>query len=365
MATRIVGLDALRFLCAMCVVQGHLRLGETLVFERLERPGHLVRTLRMLYNQGLPVPTGPNAVIVFFVISGFCIHFPYRHGRPLQARQFLARRYIRIGLPALVAAVLLYISGFHSLQDSVLWSIVCECIYYSFYPLLLRIKHRVGWRALIGGCFVACYAMLIAHTGSGPYDGDFTSLGIGRIWILGLPCWLLGCLLAETHTNFSTFGWGGQWLLRIGIVTAGCVVTTLRFYEGIGYYWTQPLLGLLIYNWLGTEVSYAAARAPWRWLERCGGWSYSIYLYHAPLAIGAATLLGPTFSVPATTLVKLAVALAGSYLLYRAVERPAHLLAQRLASRSGDPPQRVGYSTQGVPGAVPGARVPHREGPML
>jgi len=349
MATRIVGLDALRFLCAMCVVQGHLRLGETLVFERLERPGHLVRTLRMLYNQGLPVPTGPNAVIVFFVISGFCIHFPYRHGRRVQARQFLVRRYIRIGLPALVAAVLLYISGFHSLQDSVLWSILCECIYYSLYPLLLRMKERVGWRALIGGCFVACYAVLIAGYplggGGGPYNGDFTSLGIGRTWILGLPCWLLGCLLAETYTRFSTFGRGGQWLLRIGIVTAACVATTLRFYQGVGYYWTQPLLGLLIYNWLGTEVSYAAARPPWRWLERCGGWSYSIYLYHAPLAIGVATLLGQTFGVPATTLVKLTAALAGSYLLYRLVERPAHLLAQRLAARCGDPPQRVGSIT--------------------
>ena len=358
MASRIVGLDALRFLCALCVVQGHLRIGETLVFERMERPGHLVRTLRMLYNQGLPVPTGPNAVIVFFVISGFCIHFPYRHGRRVQARQFLVRRYIRIGLPALVAAVLLYISGFHSLQDSVLWSILCECIYYSLYPLLLRIKERVGWRALIVGSFVACYAVLIAHTGDGPYNGDFTSLGIGRTWILGLPCWLLGCLLAETHTRFSTFGRGGQWLLRLAIVTAACVATTLRFYQGIGYYWTQPLLGLLIYNWLGTEVSYAAARSPWRWLERCGGWSYSIYLYHAPLAIGVATLLGQTFGVPATTLVKLAAALAGSYLLYRLVERPAHLLAQRFATRRGNPPQWVGSSTgsstQGVPGAGPG-----------
>ena len=332
MASRIVGLDSLRFLCALCVVQGHLRIGETLVFERLEKPGHLVRTIRMLYNQGLPVPTGPNAVIVFFVISGFCIHFPYRHGKRVPIRQFLARRYIRIGIPAAVAAVLLYISGFHSLQDSVLWSILCECIYYSLYPLLLLAKDRVGWRTLIGGCYAACYALLIAHRG-GPYNGDFTSLGSGTTWILGLPCWLLGCLLAETYTRFSAFGQAEQWLLRLGIVTAACVATTLRFYAGIGYYWTEPLLALLIYNWLGTEVSYSVVRQPWRWLERYGGRSYSIYLFHAPLAIGVAgtlrVLLGQSLGVPATTLVKIAVVLLGSYLLYRLVERPAHVLAQR------------------------------------
>lgn len=327
-ADRIRCLDAFRFLCALCVVQGHLRLGGYLVLDRLREPRALVQTIRVLFNQGLPLPTGPNAVIVFFVISGFCIHFPYRTAKRMNFQQFICRRYIRIGIPALVAGVVLYITGFNSLQDSVLWSIICEAIYYSLYPLLLLAKARVGWKAVIGCSFLAAYGLALMHQGD-PYNGNFTTFGAGFTWILGLPCWLLGCLLAETYTGFGTAGWGGQWLYRIGIIVAGCVATTLRFYAGIGYYWSEPALAILIYFWLGTEITYFSSRRPWRWLVWCGAWSYSIYLFHAPVAIGIGKLVGPHLDRPAKLLVESGAILIGCYLLYRLVERPAHLLARR------------------------------------
>jgi peptidoglycan/LPS O-acetylase OafA/YrhL len=328
MTDRIRGLDALRFLCALCVVQGHLRLGGYLVLDKLDKPRYLVRTVRMLFSQGFPVPTGPNAVIVFFVISGFCIHFPYRAEKKMNFQQFICRRYIRVGLPALVAAFLLYNSGFHSLQDSVLWSIICESIYYSLYPLIIMAKHRVGWRIVIGVAFAVACLVIIWQSG-GPYDGNFAAFGAGLTWILGLPCWLLGCLLAETYAGFSTFSRGGQWLLRVGIIVAACVATTLRFYAKIGYYWSEPILAIFVYQWLGTEISYFLARKPWRWLEWCGKWSYSVYLFHAPIAIFVGNQVGHYLDTSPRLLLEVGALLIGSYLLYLVVERPAHLLARR------------------------------------
>src|SRR5690242_18982998 len=97
---------------------------------------------------------GPAAVIVFFVISGFCIHYPFRGVERLQVSSFLARRYIRIGIPALAAmglagwtgvqALLLKSPSFAFTLDAIrhvndghtglIWSLVCELIYYTCYP---------------------------------------------------------------------------------------------------------------------------------------------------------------------------------------------------------------------------------------
>ncbi|HEY8286023.1 MAG TPA: acyltransferase [Chloroflexota bacterium] len=327
MGRRILGLDALRFLCALCVVQGHLRLSGYLILDHLHGPSGLVYWVTVAVNQGIPIPNGPNAVIVFFVISGFCIHYPYRNAKKLNFRQFIVRRYIRVGVPAVVAGIFLYQSGFHSLQDSVLWSVLCEIIYYSIYPLLIGLKRRFGWPLLIGGSFLLAYAVVASRMG-GPYDGDFPSLGAGLTWILGLPCWLLGCFLAEKHAGFRAHGWKVQWLFRCGIVLASFSITTLRFHQGIGYYWSEPALGILIYFWLGTEIAYYSVRRPWKWLEWCGSWSYSLYLFHAPIAIYVGHLFNPSLSESPRLLVELVALLVGSYLLYRVVERPAHLAAR-------------------------------------
>lgn len=327
MASRILGLDALRFLCALCVVQGHLRLGGYLILDKLDEPHDLVHAIRVAFNQGFPIPTGPNAVIVFFVISGFCIHFPYRNEKKMNFQQFIVRRYIRVGIPALFAAVLLYRTGFIVLQDSVLWSIICEIIYYSIYPVLMMLKHRFGWGLVLAGSFAAAYTVIVLHSG-GPYNGNFTSFGTSFTWILGLPCWLLGCLLAETYSKFRSHGRVVQWSFRLGIVSAAAVVTTLRFYAEVGYYWTQPLLAILIFFWLGSEIAYFSKRRPWMWLEQAGSWSYSVYLFHAPVSIYIGHVVGLHFGMSVKLLLELGAVLVGCYLLYRIVERPAHLLAR-------------------------------------
>ena len=94
---RLYILDALRCVLALCVTLGHQ--GMFPVFGPADQINVLVDELA----QGLrTIVFGPPAVIAFFVISGFCIHYPYCKGeRRVLIERFYARRYIRIVLPVL------------------------------------------------------------------------------------------------------------------------------------------------------------------------------------------------------------------------------------------------------------------------
>jgi len=64
--------------------------------------------------------SGLAAVMVFFVISGFCIHFPYATGKPLRLPPFYLQRFTRIGLPLLAAA------GIHAWAGTLHWLKTCS-----------------------------------------------------------------------------------------------------------------------------------------------------------------------------------------------------------------------------------------------
>jgi hypothetical protein len=75
--------------------------------EGLDRGNPLALLVQGVYGN---LFAGVPAVIVFFVISGFCIHHPFRAPGSFQLLPYLTRRYVRIGIP-LVAAVLRRTSG--------------------------------------------------------------------------------------------------------------------------------------------------------------------------------------------------------------------------------------------------------------
>jgi len=129
---RIEGLDTIRFVLAMTVVFGHCGFIQFhLPFERFHYIGPAVRALQR------NIVNGPAAVIAFFVISGFCVHYPNRKLDRVDLLPFYARRHIRIIIPATFAALISSAKGVDLARcsDSILWSLVCEEIYYTMYPL--------------------------------------------------------------------------------------------------------------------------------------------------------------------------------------------------------------------------------------
>ena len=332
----IAGLDQLRFFMALWVTIGHCELYPNLngIVSGDTLPGIVLRGV--IHN----MVNGPAAVIVFFVISGFCIHLPYRDKtQPIPFLSYFTRRYVRICAPLVVALLLakpleLKLALF---ERSILWSLICEEIYYLVYPLLRATANRIGWRPLILFAFTAAFVLALTDPTLGltvipndPTAGDYPSFGWRLNWLLGLPCWLLGCLLAEkengqTVTLPQLLGW------RSVVWAASAVASVLRFHSPIKYPFTLNLFAVLVFFWLSREIAYYRDRDPMSIFEGAGKWSYSLYLVHPHAQLIWKTWLLFTFPPLLRWPIHLAFILSCSYVFYRLVEKPTHNLARRLS----------------------------------
>lgn len=320
-------IDAFRFLAAFWVVISHASIPALPLVSGGTGQGGLVSKLAAMPFCGIA------AVMIFFVISGFCIHYPAARGRPLQVKRFYMARLTRIGLP-LVAAVLIFMpTGFLDELHLILWSVYCEIVYYLAYPLLFAAVRRWGMLNIFSiSCIV--FSGLIAWAlvfGSG-IRGNFASWGIAGTTLLGLPVWLGGCFLSESLVQKK----GGSlmqrlpamplWIWRGLMLVLISVFNVAHFHSPLTYKLTMPLIGILSAAWLYQEIRCAHPPA---WLADAGMACYSIYLMHQLGIKWAENLTWELLPVVRWSLGLLAAAVA-SYLFYLAVERPSHWLARRL-----------------------------------
>ncbi len=137
-------LNVMRFVSALWVVLSHLGAPP---LDSLASG-----TNAELIRKALIVPfSGVAAVMVFFVISGFCIHYAHMVGTRFDVVSFYLRRFTRIGLPLLVAVALHQWWGTERWLKNVLWAVFAEMIYYALYPLLRQLMARAGAHGLLAG----------------------------------------------------------------------------------------------------------------------------------------------------------------------------------------------------------------------
>jgi peptidoglycan/LPS O-acetylase OafA/YrhL len=238
---KVKGLNSIRAICALWVVMNHL--GGPPLTEGIDESNIIAKIFSGIFNN---LWNGPAAVIVFFVISGFCIHYPnVKTLRIPSLGSYFLRRYLRVGVPLLIV---IYISKIfkveiYSLNDSILWSLFAELIYYTLYPALLIFRRRfLSWVPLIS--FVFLIAFLIAFTK--PTAGNYASFGVELNWLLGLPCWLGGCLLAELIASKNTSSFTSKKfiiLLRSFVFGMAVFFSILRWHSPVGYPWTLNIFG--------------------------------------------------------------------------------------------------------------------------
>lgn len=323
---RVAGLDSLRSIAAIWVLFNHI--GTFPMTNGLDK-GHPVGLMvHAIYGN---LFAGPPAVFVFFVISGFCIHYCYWKQQNFQLLPYLTRRYIRIGIPLLVAILLAtpLAVNLRLFQNSILWSLVAELIYYALYPVLRKLGEKFGWNRLLVFAFLGAIGAIILH----PTAQDYSPYGNGLNWIIGLPCWLLGCKLAEVVVTDapSDVSRSRIWSMRLFVWFLSSVSSVLRFHSPIGYPWTLLGFGIPVFIWLRMEIQYFRKTPPLPIFEWVGRWSYSIYLIHLVAAAAYQFLPLPNLGFNLNWSLKFMIIFFLSYIFFLVVEKPSHLLASRLS----------------------------------
>jgi peptidoglycan/LPS O-acetylase OafA/YrhL len=316
----IKGLDTLRFVAAASVALGH---GAS--FPVAEQFGKAQVWARLLSGLNGVSFDGVAAVLVFFVISGFCIHYAPASGAPFNPLAFWTRRGLRILGPLVAALGLAQVLGpqENGALGAVIWSVYCELIYYALYPLLRILFRRFGLpRVILASCAISAVAI-------GAYYWGF---GIGLTWLVAAPAWLMGCLLAEQVAS-GKLRWRlpHVWAWRAGTWLYAALAMAVFFHSPVKISFPVLLFPFqgLAYLWILAEIEHFERAGTSRLLEWCGRWSYSLYLIHnmviAELPISA-------HAVITTWLLRLALIVGGSLAFYGLVEAPSHWLA-RTASR--------------------------------
>ncbi len=341
----ITGLDTIRFVLAIVVLLGHANVFGPL--ENINNDSLLFRLCKLFVSNSF---VGITAVIAFFVISGLVIHYPYRNGKKINLPEYFVKRYLRVGIPMIIVAIMAYWLKVDP-SDLPFWSLYCELIYYTLYPLVLWIMAKYKWSIenVITGAFIISYLFLFIHgqdvvaflTQSKSRALSYHYMGIYWTWLLGFPCWLLGVRIAAKYDEIKADAISEKRILWIRLVTFGSSVfcSIAHFHLSLSYTISMGLFSLLASFWILNEIKYWSNRKSISFLENGGKWSYSLYLCHMfPIAYvryhGGTTHFLIAFA-------QVVSALIISYVFYLLIEKPSHSLLRKIKFSANTPDYKV------------------------
>jgi peptidoglycan/LPS O-acetylase OafA/YrhL len=319
----IARLDTIRFLAALWVAISH----GTIPLKPLANSGALRLAFAFIQDSF----SGVAAVMVFFIVSGLCIHLPYSGRSAVPLLPFLARRFLRVGLPLAVILLLAHLAGEDGPLRAVTWSVYAELFYYSIYPLLFRMAQRWGWMPQIAISSVIAAAISVWFV----RETLVSNLG-WPAWLWGLPIWISGCLMADWLCGGRVPPISGPlWAWRILAWIISIAATWLVFHSPIkiGYQFSMLVFALVASSWLAKELT--SGIEAWNALERCGAASYSLYLVHPVVLAILAQHRPQQLSASVDIFLSTSTVAIATTAFYLAIEAPSHRLA-RYVSRTVD-----------------------------
>ena len=341
-------LDFLRGFAAVYVVVNHTRGAFYAGGERILAGPHgpfEVAMVALLQVTAL----GAEAVILFFVLSGFAM--AHSVGRSRGAAGFYLRRLVRIWPPYIAATlfallvgrlvgidaverhfwqILFYINPGQALVPQ-FWSLPYEVFFYLLCPLILSNRLAVQWT---GFTAVVLTALTVAGKGIvlNPFDGFLANFFGNELLLFAsgaltyhyfeLVPRLSGRLLALSTSGLFLAAWAIKW--KIGASNLGANLAIIA-------------LAVLAIRNLPDRI---AAFRPLNW----GFFSYSIYIFHYALLELEQWLFRISFGYepsditsPFAWLLAVPPILLGAFILHHVTERPCNAIVARLRRNSTQP----------------------------
>jgi len=368
---RLTALDGLRGAAALAVVVDHI-FGTTPAFIH-STPGSLAwwlsyTPISLLWN-------GKEAVIIFFVLSGFVLARPFLSSDPPPWRAYYPRRLLRLYVPMWGAIVFTVIvtalvtrqgmahsglwsdghvnrtSGYIAHDallphqgdtfDGPLWSLRWEILFSLALPLYIVVARVFRW-STVARCLV--FAAIVAL---GLVELKVGSIAV-RDTLLYLPMFGVGVLLAAYEEPLLRSG--RRLVGRSGLALAGLLALTvvladlnLEVHLFRGH---QPaamatlahgagVVGAAMLVWLVLSWPAFAGLLDRKSPQWVGQRSFSLYLIHEPVLVAVALLLGGHPAVGVLLVVGLPASLMVAAAFHWVVERPGHHLANAVGRWAG------------------------------
>lgn len=186
------------------------------------------------------------------------------------------------------------------------------------YPLFYYLSRFVPWRRQLLVSFLI-YAVLIYIKPGDQWGNLHYTYSWRNLWLIGLPAWLAGCVLAHELPLFQRIirSCSHRWLWRLMVALIASLLCWLTNNSPVKYYYSTNIFALLVVFWVAVEIDTARDELKsgmWDWV---GMWSYSIYVFHEIFRVFL-QMAG------VNNWIKLPLILAGCYLAYRAAESPSH-----------------------------------------
>jgi peptidoglycan/LPS O-acetylase OafA/YrhL len=401
-STRFIELDSLRGLAALNVVLYHLQI----LWVRDSVPASPV--VRSLLAQ--MAPSGTEAVMLFFVLSGFVLSLPALAGKPQSYFTFVVRRIFRIYVPYLAAIAvsvagaywlhgtvtqnawfnqswseqvnwhlvgqhLLFLGAYDSNQfDNPIWSLIHEMRISLVFPwlcaLVLLVKNRFS-AAIAAGLTVVAFALdkwpLAAH-GLIPESVFYAAL------------FVLGIVLARERKELSAWYLHLQSFAKI-LIAMACVWLYLfagpelanasgRFLAHAVWYishWFSAVGagGLII---LSLNAQLWQKILAWGPIHLLGKMSYSLYLWHFVVMLYCVHLLYGRAPLGAILILAFVLSIVVSWCSCRWIEMPSIALGRKLSNirwtrtnkvkMEGDGDRPLAPTPGSTSGPAPGSETP-------
>jgi peptidoglycan/LPS O-acetylase OafA/YrhL len=367
-SSRLVSLDGLRGLAAVIVVFHHLALTLPAFADVYMRPGSTAPGGVYWWFTAGPgelLVAGPEAVLVFFVLSGLVVALPVLRSARFSWTAYYPRRLVRLYLPVIASVLLACVWILVSHQDPAkaaslwlgpssiaeltpqrvlgsmdvlfgdtslnnpLWSLRWEVIFSLALPVFVLVAvlgRRVWWAVLL-----ACIPLV------------FIGLLWGNQTFAYLPVFLIGTVFAVKLDDARE--WVSRPRVARWVPVGGAAVLVLSLFA-INLHWLvwglrpgsvylRTAAGALVVVGAFGLVALAALWGPamrllasrfFRWLGKI---SFSLYLVHVPIIIAVSYIVGPKrFALAAA--VSIVASFVVAALFFRFVEGPAHRLARRV-----------------------------------
>lgn len=356
--------DVLRGLSALAVAFFHVRVHLWVGYRAIqENPSAYSAFDRLVALATLPVTQMGYAVMLFFVLSGFCIHWAQaRSDAPaLELGSYARRRLGRI-VPAYVVTVLLcflieaavarlggpaptsagvgwaslflvqtyFCAGEQLISNPSLWSIPIELELYAVYPLALWLAAGRGFeRPLALSAFVSAAAAVL-----------YAVLPTERAWLVVATfpkywvIWMSGAWLAERTRKGQLPPFRALHGLAAGaLLTLALLAERWQMPSPYRHFVWGAVSFLVLWYFLARPAWFALLPATLlRPFVTLGAISYSLYLLHFPLFYLLGTVYVKSFGAkPANYLVSalfVALAVAVAWVFHRLVEAPSHRWAR-------------------------------------